>query len=131
MNKEKIINEINKLNLSKGEFWVLGSSALVLRGIIDYANDIDLAITAKLYEDLIKKNGLTYLGVNHDSKWYKINDCIECCIEEPDKDKVEFVEPFNLINLEYYYDNFIKNRIREKDIKKKELLENILKGKNR
>ena len=126
MNKEKIINEINKLKFDKNEFWVLGSSSLVLRGIIDQANDIDLAITKKLYDKLTKNNSLTYLGNNHESKWYRIKDNIECCIEKIDKEKVEFAEPFNLINLEFYYNNFIKNSTREKDIQKKKILEKIL-----
>ena len=126
MNKEKIIKEINRLKLDKNEFWVLGSSSLVLRGVIEQANDIDLAITNKLYEKLTKNYKLTYLGTNHASKWYRINDKIECCIEEIDKEKVEFTKPFNLIDLEYYYNNYIKNSTREKDVQKKDKLENIL-----
>ncbi len=129
MNKEKIVNEINKLRLDKDEFWVLGSSSLVLRGIINQANDIDLAITSKLYEELVKKCELTYLGTNHNSKWYRISDSIECCVEEFNNKKVELAEPFNLIDLEYYFNNFIKNSTREKDKVKQELLENILCGK--
>ena len=126
MNKEKIIKEINRLKLDKNEFWLLGSSSLVLRGIIEQANDIDLAITNKLYKELTKNYKLTYLGTNHSSKWYRINDKIECCIEEIDKEKIEFTKPFNLIDLEYYYNNFIKNSTREKDVQKKDKLENIL-----
>ena len=45
MDKIKIIEEINKLGLNKANFWVIGSSSLVLRDIIDTANDIDLAMT--------------------------------------------------------------------------------------
>ena len=123
MNKEKIINKISELKLDKNEFWVVGSAALVLRNILDTANDIDIAITYKQYEELTKKQELVYLGTNHNSKWYKINDCIECCIDEMDKEKVEISEPFNLINLEYYYNSFIKNSTREKDIEKKRLIE--------
>ncbi len=124
MNKETIIKEINKLNIKKNEFWILGSAALVLRDILDNANDIDIAITNKTYKEI--KNKLTYLGTNHNTKWYKINDIVECCIEEKDNKKVEEKEPFNLIDLEYYYNNFIKNSTREKDKEKKQILEKIL-----
>ena len=124
MKKRKIIEEINKLNLEKNEFWILGSAALVLRDIIDEANDIDIAISNKLYQKL--KNNITYLGTNHNSKWYKINDKIECCIEDISKDKVEITNPFNLIDLTYYYNTFIKDSNREKDKEKKEILEKIL-----
>ena len=126
MTREEIIEEITKLKLDKNEFWISGTSALVLRNIIDQANDIDLVITTKLYEELNKRIGLTYLGTNHEYKWYKVNDNIECCVEEIKKEKVEITEPFNLIDLKYYYDNFLKDSTREKDIKKKELIKNVL-----
>ena len=119
-----IIKEINLLNLDKNDFYVLGSASLVLRGIIDTANDIDLAITNEAY--LKSEKDLIYLGTNHNSKWYKISEKIECCVEELSNEKVDFVEPFNLINLEYYYNNFIKDSNREKDRAKKVLLEKIL-----
>ncbi len=124
MNKETIIKKINLLNLDKNDFYVLGSASLVLRGIIDTAHDIDLAITNKAY--LKNKDNLIYLGVNHNSKWYKINEEIECCVEDLLDEKVDSGEPFNLINLEYYYNNFIKESNREKDKLKKTLLEKIL-----
>lgn len=124
MNKEAIIKKINLLNLDKNDFYVLGSASLVLRGIIDTAHDIDLAITNKAY--LKNKDNLIYLGVNHNSKWYKINEEIECCVEDLLDEKVDSGEPFNLINLEYYYNNFIKESNREKDKLKKTLLEKIL-----
>ena len=124
MNKETIIKKINLLNLDKNDFYVLGSASLVLRGIIDTAHDIDLAITNKAY--LKNKDNLIYLGVNHNSKWYKINEEIECCVEDLLDEKVDSSEPFNLINLEYYYNNFIKESNREKDKLKKTLLEKIL-----
>ena len=124
MNKIEIIEEINKLNLDKNKFWVVGTASLVLRDLIKEANDIDLAITNELYQEI--KNSLTYLGTNHNSKWYSINNTIECCIDTLIQDKVEKSDPFNLIDLSYYYNNFIKDSTRKKDLEKKELLHNIL-----
>ena len=124
MNKETIINKINMLDLDKNDFYVLGSASLVLRGIIETANDIDLAITNETY--LKNKDKLIYLGDNHNSKWYKINEEIECCVEELSDEKVDSCEPFNLIDLEYYYNNYIKDSNREKDKLKKVLIEKIL-----
>ncbi len=124
MNKETIIKKINMLELDKNDFYVLGSASLVLRGIIDTANDIDLAITNETY--LKNKSKLIYLGDNHNSKWYKINEEIECCVEELSDEKVDSGEPFNLIDLEYYYNNYIKDSNREKDKFKKALIEKII-----
>lgn len=127
MNKIDIINEINKLNISKEYFWVVGSSSLVLRDIISEAHDIDLAMTQEGFNSLEIKP--TYLGYNHGVSWYKINDNIEFCVDVKTPDKVDEEEPFNLLNLEYYYNNFLKDSDREKDKEKKELIKKYLGGK--
>ena len=126
MNKQKIINEINKLNIDKNEFWVCGSASLVLRDLTISASDIDLAITKNAFNNLEKQTNIIYLGTNANHKWYKINDIVEFCIDEKTNEKVDMKEPFNLLNLNYYYNNFIKNSKRKKDIIKKELLEKVL-----
>ena len=126
MNKIEIINEINKLGINKNNFWVIGSASLVLRDIIDNANDIDLAFTNNGYEELNSKTKLEFLGEKFNLKWYKVNEIIEFCIDEKTNDKVDSIEPFNLLNLEYYYNHFIKDSTREKDKEKKELLNKIL-----
>ena len=124
MNKLEIIDELKKLNWNKDEFWVLGSASLVMRDVVEFANDIDLAITEELYNSI--SNDLIYLGDNHGYKWYKVNDLIECCVDNKTYEKVEDTEPYNLLRLDYYYENFIKNSTREKDTEKKDLLEKIL-----
>lgn len=48
MNKEEIINLIDSLNISKKEVTILSSGALVIRGIIDTAGDLDIAVTEKV-----------------------------------------------------------------------------------
>ena len=120
MNKIEILNELNKLNINKDLFWVIGSSSLVLRGILDQSNDIDLAMTIDEFNNL-DINPL-YLGENYNVKWYKYNDIIEFCVDVKTDDKVDDLEPFNLLNLKYYYDNFLKDSDREKDKEKKELI---------
>ena len=130
MKKDEIINEINKLKIDKDEFWVIGSASLVLRDIIDSANDIDLALTTKGYNELKEQMSLTYLGENYNLKWYRINDYIEFCIDIKSSNKVDSILPFNLLNLEYYYNNHLANSVREKDREKKELVEKIINKKD-
>ena len=45
MNKKQLLELLNTLKISKNEFWVLSSGALVLRDIYDKANDLDIAVT--------------------------------------------------------------------------------------
>ena len=126
MNKENIIEEISKLGLNKDNFWVIGSASLVLRDIIDTANDIDLAMTSDEFSKLNNQMKLIYLGEKYNVKWYKINDIIEFCIDQIDDGKVDSCNPFKLLNLKYYYDNFLKNSNREKDIEKIRIIKEII-----
>lgn len=64
MNKIDIINKLNKLNLIYGEYLVLGSSSLVLRDIKENANDLDLQITNKAYNDLKKRLPIKAISSN-------------------------------------------------------------------
>lgn len=59
MNKEELIELINSLKIDKNEYWILSSSALIIRGIYDSAGDLDLAVTEK---------GLKQLMENYDLK---------------------------------------------------------------
>ena len=52
MNKQELINLIESLKIDKEEFVILSSGALVLRGIMEDAGDLDLAITEKGLEQL-------------------------------------------------------------------------------
>ena len=85
MNKEEILELVESLKVDKNEFFILSTSALVIRGLFSDAGDLDIAITEK---------GLEQLKVNFDLKpkgngWYIVSDKIECIVDTMDDDKVE------------------------------------------
>ena len=45
MNKKELIELIKTLKLNKNEYWILSSGALVIRGILQDAGDLDIAVT--------------------------------------------------------------------------------------
>ncbi len=55
MNRDELLKMIKSLNLPIGEYSVLSSGSLVIRGIYDKANDLDLHVTEKCFE-YIKEN---------------------------------------------------------------------------
>lgn len=127
MNKEEILKLLETLKLSKEEFWILSSSALVLRGLFPDAGDLDIAVTDKGLEEL-KQN---YKLKQKENGWYIVTDKIECVCDGP-KEKLkyepELVENYYVQNLEEYY-NYLLNSTREKDklrinIVKEELTKN-------
>lgn len=59
MNKEELLNLVDSLNLPKSEYYILSSGCLLLYGLRDIANDLDLCITRNLFLELQKRYNLT------------------------------------------------------------------------
>ena len=121
MNKEELLELIESLNISKDEFWILSSSALVLRDLFETAGDLDLAVTEEGLRQLKNNFNLT----QKENGWYIVNDKVECVLDVKTEDKIEKYGDLNLQSLEKYFE-YLKNSKREKDkirydIVKKEL----------
>lgn len=126
MNKKELIELIRTLKLNKNEYWILSSGALVIRGILQDAGDLDIAITEK---------GLQELKVNYELKekgnnWYEINEKIECVLETREQWKIEKYGEYYLQSLDMYY-KFLKNSEREKDKKRIPLIEKYLENREK
>ena len=114
MNKEELLKLIESLKISKEEFWILSSGALVLRDIYESAGDLDIAVTNK---------GLEELKANYDLKqkengWYIVNDKVECVCDgeiENLKYKPERLECGYLVQNIHEYFEFLNKSEREKD----------------
>lgn len=109
MNKLELINLIDSMELDKDEFIVLSSSALVLRGIMESANDLDIAVTNKGLEYLNNKYNL----IKKDNDWYKVTDDIECVLDNM-KGKKELLGNYYVQDINDYLE-YLKSSNREKD----------------
>ena len=121
MNKEELEKLISTLKIEKGEYWILSSASLVLRGIYDSAADLDLAVTEKGLKQL-KEN---YNLVQKENGWYIVNDKVECVLDTKEPYKIEKFGEYYLQDINDYY-NFIKNSNREKDKKRIPLIEDYI-----
>lgn len=113
MNKEELLKLLQTLKINKEEFWILSSSALVLRNLFPDAGDLDIAVTDVGLEEL-KQN---YNLKQKENGWYIVNDKIECVCDgkkENLKYQPELVENYYVQNLEEYY-NYLLSSNREKD----------------
>ena len=110
MNKEELINLIKSLKIDRNEYWILSSSALVIRGIYPDAGDLDIAVTEKGLEELKRSYSLK----QKDNGWYIINDKIECVVDTKELWKIEKYGDYNLESIEKYY-MYLKSSDREKD----------------
>ena len=121
MNKLELIDLINSINLLKEDFVVLSSGALVLRGILENANDLDIAVTV---------NGLNKLKENYDwilktNGFYKVNDCVECVLSDMVGRK-ELIDDYYVQEI-YDYLSYLKQSSREKDKLRIPLVEQYIK----
>ena len=113
MNKEELIKLIESIKIDKTEFWLLSSSALVIRGIYPDAGDLDIAVTEKGMEQLKQNYNLIPKG----NGFYTVTDNVECVCEgklEKLKFKPEQIEGYLCQNI-YEYLNYLETSQREKD----------------
>lgn len=109
MKKDEVIELAKSLNISSEDFVILSSSALVIRGILEQAGDLDIAVT---------KNGLEELGKKYPLKqkengWFIVNDKVECVLDDMEGRK-EKVEGIYLVDINDYL-NYLESSSREKD----------------
>lgn len=126
MSKIELVNLLENLKIDKNEFWILSTSALVMRGLFESAGDLDIAVTEK---------GLEQLRENYDLKlkdngWYKVSDNVECVLDTLEDWKIEKYENYNLESLEKYF-TYLKTSAREKDKIKYEIVKKELDKKNK
>ena len=113
MNKQELLKLLKTLKIDLEEFWILSSSALVLRGIYPDAGDLDIAVTDRGLEELKNNYNLKY----KDNGWFIINDKIEGVCDgkkEKLKYKPEKIGEYYVQNIKEYY-NYLLNSDRKKD----------------
>lgn len=122
MKKIELLNLLKELNFPKDEYYVLSGASLVLRGIRKEANDLDLCISEKLFNEIKDKYNLAE-GNKNECGFYKINDNLEIVVNKKEDFKMEIGEKYNLEDLQTILDFKLK-RNKPKD---KEDIENIKK----
>lgn len=115
MKKIELLNLLKELNFPKDEYYVLSGASLVLRGIKEEANDLDLCISAELFNQIKDKFNLTDERKN-ECGFYKINNNLEIVVDKKEDFKMEIGEKYNLEDLQTILDFKLKrNKPKDKD----------------
>lgn len=122
MTKVELLNLLEDLNFPKDEYYVLSGASLVLRGIREITNDLDLCISEELFNQIKDKYNLTQEKKN-ECGFYKINDRIEIVVNKKEDFKMEVGDKYNLEDLQTILDFKIKRN----KMKDKQDIENIKK----
>lgn len=125
MNKEELICLIESLEIDYNEFWIISSSALVMRDLFPDAGDLDIAVTEKGLNDLKKKFNL----IQQPNGFYKVNDKVECVLDIKEDSKIEKYGKYNLESITKYFD-YLKKSTREKDKIKYEIVKKYIEDNN-
>ena len=114
---------IESLKIDRDEYWILSSGALVLRGILTDAGDLDIAVTKKGLEELMENYNLK----QKENGWYMVTDKIECVLDTKEDWKIEKLGEYNLESIEKYYSYLLQSK-REKDIARIPLINSYMKA---
>lgn len=124
MVKKELEKLIESLKIDRDEYWILSSGALVLRGILTDAGDLDIAVTKKGLEELMENYNLK----QKENGWYMVTDKIECVLDTKEDWKIEKLGGYNLESIEKYYSYLLQSK-REKDIARIPLINSYIKAK--
>ena len=115
--------------IDKDEFYIVSSGALVLRGILPDAGDLDISVSTKGLEQLKKH---FQLKRKNDDGWFIVNDKVECVCNGPKENwenKPELCNGVYVQDINVYYE-YLKTSEREKDKKRIPLVEQYIKNNN-
>ena len=124
MVKKELEKLIESLKIDRDEYCILSSGALVLRGILTDAGDLDIAVTKKGLEELMENYNLK----QKENGWYMVTDKIECVLDTKEDWKIEKLGEYNLESIEKYYSYLLQSK-REKDIARIPLINSYIKAK--
>ncbi len=125
MNKEEIVDILNKYGFAKDEYIVLSTGALILLGIKDKANDIDLAVSKNLYDRFLKEYNCecSYTSeVNGQVFNVYSFDVFDFGLNYFDRENIEIVEGIPIQSIEAVL-KLKRDLGREKDLKDIKLIE--------
>ena len=120
MNKEELLELIKSIKISKEQFCILSSSALVLRELFESAGDLDIAVTERGLEELKRSYNLK----QKENGWYIVTDKVECVLNSME-DKKEKYGDYYLQSLTNYFE-YLEETRREKDKIKYEIVKKKL-----
>lgn len=123
MVKKELEKLIESLKIDRDEYWILSSGALVLRGILTDAGDLDIAVTKKGLEELMENYNLK----QKENGWYIVTDKIECVLDTKEDWKIEKLGGYNLESIKKYYSYLLQSK-REKDIARIPLINSYMKA---
>ena len=123
MNKEEFLKKLDSLNLDKDKYCIIASGVMLMHGLREKTNDVDIRVTKDVFDELMNKYNMKQ-SERYDYV-YELNDFDINC-KDFIRDNIEFIEGYPVEKIELQLEWMIKNK-REKDKEKIEIIKNYLK----
>lgn len=119
MKKQEILNQLSTFPYERDAYWIITGGAMVLYGIRDQTEDIDLGCSKEM-ADLLEADGYFYKHTTDGKRWFKYGENIEI-FETWLCDQTTIIDGFHVISLKGLME--MKQGLgREKDRKDIELI---------
>ena len=128
MNKELYLNKLNELKLDKSKYCIISGGAMLMHGLKDKTNDIDLYILPEYFEEL--KNRFEFKQSPKHPQLFELGEDIEMKVKDFSSDDIEFVEGYPVFKLELELEWKLRHN-REKDQESIQIIQNYLKSRNK
>ena len=123
MNKKEYIKELDKLNLDKSRYCIISGGVMLLYGLKNTTEDIDIKIRPDYFEEL--KERFTFKKSPKYSYLYEINDKTEVAVLDYNDKDIRVVDGYPVESLELQLEWMIRNN-RDKDKEKIKIIKNYL-----
>ncbi|MBR3490478.1 MAG: hypothetical protein IKH36_03195 [Bacilli bacterium] len=119
MNKETYLKKLDELELDKSRYCIISGGAMLMHGLKETTNDIDIKVLPSYFEEL--KERFTFNKSPKFDYLYELGDEIELAVQDFKDEDVEFVDgyPVELLEIELQW------KIEHKRDKDKEAIEKI------
>lgn len=125
MKKHEFLCELDKLNLDKNKYCIIASGSMLMYGLCEECNDIDIRTTKDLFDNLNEKYHMKQS--NRYDYVYELSDIIDVNCKNFDSNMIEFVDGYPVEKLEVNL-KWMKKNNRPKDKEKIAKIENFLKN---
>ena len=123
MNKEEFLKKLDSLNLDKDKYCIIASGVMLMHGLTNKTNDIDIRVTKEVFDELMNKYNMKQ-SERYDYV-YELNDFDINC-KDFIRDNIEFIDGYPVEKIELQLEWMLEQK-RDKDKEKIEIIKNYLK----
>ena len=124
MNRVEYKKKLDELKLDKNRYCIISGGIMLLYGLKESTEDIDIRIKPDYFEEL--KSRFKFKKSSKLDNLYELSDEIEVRVLDYDDSNIEMYDGYPVWKLELQLEWF-KEQKRDKDIEKIKIIENFLK----